>query len=767
MLALANCGSGSSHLEVSTEGLDDEVIRSLLTTLSGNHRNSVVTGRNRNRGSGVTRAPHEDTRNIRLSGQGGGGVLTEDIHTSDRDLTRSSGNRDGHRLRSQSRFAVLIVDSLSSEGVVASLVEVDSQSSLVLTSNLDTILVPNVAVSVARSIEGDLVTLADGRLRSGHNNLSRTRGDNDGHFALSGARTVRRGNRSSHSVSSGLSGLDVNRGGRVASGPQVSNIALPAFLINIQSGVLTLANCGSRSAHLKVSTEGGNIEVLRSQLTTFSGVHRDIVRTGRNVDGGSGVTRAPHEDTRNIRLSGQGGGGVFTEDIHTSDRNLTRSRGNRDGHRLRSLSGNTTLNADSLSGEGVLTSLVEVHSNSILVLTSDLDTILVPNVSGNLRIDRSGEGDLHTLANRVGRSNNVESSGQFVNDDRHFTLSGTRTVGGVNRSGHMISGSRFRLDINRGSNAAVSLSIPLIRDIALPAFLINIQSGVFTLADAGSGSANEQVSTEGGNCERCGGHLATLNSLHRHSVNTSRDNDALSVLASGPSPFALNIRVSSQNSGVILTKDIVTADFNSARSRVDNNLTSHSRNFRDTTGSRERNHNRVVISGNVVGGGEDVLAEGSASSTFDQATISVPSEDGLTNRTVSIVGSSNRNLCAVANSVRSNTIHSDIGDDRNLVHGDGHLVVSDTSGVGLEYHNTQSGGLIQVGSIGRQGSTGDVVTIINVRGIIDVGVVNIVTNLRDDLLSSDFVPLIDQVLSVVVVQVSRQSDLTVGANHRL
>ena len=414
-----------------------------------------------------------------------------------------------------------------------------------------------------------------------------------------------------------------------------------------------------------------------------------------------------------------------------------------------------------------MTSLVEVHSNSILVLTSDLDTILVPNVSGNLRIDRSGEGDLHTLANRVGRSNNVKSSGQFVNDDRHFTLSGTRTVGGVNRSGHMISGSRFRLDINRGSNAAVSLSIPLIRDIALPAFLINIQSGVFTLADAGSGSANEQVSTEGGNCERCGGHLATLNSLHRHSVNTSRDNDALSVLASGPSPFALNIRVSSQNSGVILTKDIVTADFNSARSRVDNNLTSHSRNLRDTTGSRERNHNRVVISGNVVGGGEDVLAEGSASSTFDQVTISVPSEDGLTNRTVSIVGSSNRNLCAVANSVRSNTIHSDIGDDRNLIHGDGHLVVSNTSRVGLEYHNTQSGGLIQVGSIGRQGSAGDVVAIINIRGVIDVGVVNIVTNLSDDLLSLDFVPLIDQVISVVVVQVSRQSDLTVGADHRL
>ena len=532
VLALADCGSGSAHLQVSTEGLDHEVIRGLLTTLSSNHRNSVVTGRDVDGGSGVTRAPHEDTRNIRLSGQSGGGVLTEDIHTADRNLSRSSRNRNRDRLGSLSRFAVLIVDSISCEGVVASLIEVDSQSSLVLTSDLNTILVPNVSISITRSVEGDLVTLTDGVLSRGHNNLSRTRGDNDGHFAVGNTSTVGGLNRSSHSISGGLSGLDINRSSGATGGPLVGNITLPSILINIQRGVLALANCGSGSAHEQVSTKSGDIEVLRSQLTTLSGEHGNIVGTGGNRHRSSGITSAPHEDTLNIAVSIQGGHILLADDVHTSDRDLRRSRSNSNRNRSRSLSGNTTLNADSLSSEGVVASLVEVNRNRILVLTRNFDTVLVPDVTSDLRINRSGEGDLVAFANQVSGSSNREFSRQLVNDDRNLTLSGTRTVGGLNRSDDMVSGRAVGLDVNRGSGAVASLSIPEVGDIALPAFLINIQRGVLTAADAGSGSANKQVSTEGGNREGFGGHLTTLNSLHRHSVNTSRDNDALRVFTS-------------------------------------------------------------------------------------------------------------------------------------------------------------------------------------------------------------------------------------------
>ena len=444
-------------------------------------------------------------------------------------------------------------------------------------------------------MEAHLVTLTDrGRSRGVHNKRCGQRVDDDRHLTLSGARTVGGVHRSGHMVSGGLVGLDVNRGSRAVASlsiPEVSHIAFPTLLINIQRGMLALADAGGGSAHKQVGTEGLNVEVVGSQLTTLSGEDRNVVGTGRNRNRGGGVTGAPHEDTRNIRLSSQHSAVVLTKDIDTSNRNLGRSRIDSNRNRSRSLGGDTTLNADSLSSEGVLASLIEVDGNHILVLTRNLDTILVPDVTGNLRINRSREGNLLTLANHVRRSSDLERSGQLVDDDRHLTLSGTRTVGRRNRSGHMISSRAVGLDINRGSRAVASLSIPEVSHIALPTILINIERGVLAAADAGSGSAHKQIGTEGLNREGLRGHLTTLNSSHRHSVNTSRNDDRLLMRTSAPSPLTLNIRVSSQSSAVVLTEDINTADRNSARSRVDTNLSSHGRHLRGTTGMRQRDNN--------------------------------------------------------------------------------------------------------------------------------------------------------------------------------
>ena len=496
MFALTDAGSRSAHQDISTEGFNREVLRSQVTTLSGGDSNIVNTSSNRHGSTLVTVVPSEGTRNVRMSGQSSAVGHAKHIVASDRNSRRSGFNSHHDRLGSESGNTTLVADSLGGNAVSTILIVVDGQVSLILTNNLNTVLVPNVSGGrgVASSMERHLVALTNGSRSSGsHRKLCRQRVDNDRHFTLDGASTVRGRNSSSHMIGGRLIRLNVNRRSNAVTSlfvPEISDIALPSFLINIQRGMFTLTDAGSRSADNEVSTEGLNIEVLRSQLTAFRSNDGNIVRTSRNIDGGSGVTGGPHKDTLNIRVSSQSGNGILTKDIHTSDRNLSRSRINRHSDRLRSLSGDTTLIADSLSSEGVGASFVEVDRNDILVLTRNFNTVLVPNVAGNLRINRSSEGNLVAFADQSGGRSNGERSRQLVNDDRNLAFSRTRTVGRRNRCSHMISGRAVGLDVNSGSRAVVSLSIPLISDITLPTILIDIQSGVLTAADAGSGSAH-------------------------------------------------------------------------------------------------------------------------------------------------------------------------------------------------------------------------------------------------------------------------------------
>ena len=328
----------------------------------------------------------------------------------------------------------------------------------------------------------------------------------------------------------------------------------------------------------------------------------------------------------------------------------------------------------------------------------------------------------------------------------------------------MISGRAVGLDINRGSRAVVSLSVPSVSHITLPTILIDIQSGVFAAADARSRSAHKEIRTKSLNRERLRSHLTTLNRLQRNSIDTSRNRDALFVRTSAPSPLTLNIGVSSQDSAVVLAKRVDTADGNSGRSRIDSDNASHSRHFRSTTGSRQRNHNRVVVVGHVIVGSIDILAEGSLVGTLNQNTISVPSIDSLTRSAIGIDGSGNRNLGTVTNRVNSDTVHRNIGHNRDRIHNDFNLVVSPALRVGLTNHHTKRGGLGQVGRVGGSSCTRNVVTISLGMSLILVIVSRIVRSGRRHIVISDLVPLIDNVLSIIIIQVSGQSDLTIGAD---
>ena len=327
----------------------------------------------------------------------------------------------------------------------------------------------------------------------------------------------------------------------------------------------------------------------------------------------------------------------------------------------------------------------------------------------------------------------------------------------------MISRSRIRLYINRGRSAVASLSIPLIRYVASPAILISIQSGMVAAADGSSACSNEEVGTKSFNGERLGSHLTTLSSGHRHSVNTGRNRDGAVVRTSRPCPSTSYIRVSGQSGGIILANHIVTTDSNSGRSRIDNYRTSHCGERRNATGSRQSNDSSILVGGDVVGGGVNILTERSLSSTLNQLTISEPCIDS-TLSIGRIDGSSNSNLSSVAYGDSVLAIHSNVGNNRDRINSDRNLISVIAQGMGLNHAHTNSGGLGIVSSISRRGSTRDIIMIsssIYVPNIITVGSV---TDSHGILLLSNLVPLISKVISIVVIQVSSKSNLTISTN---
>ena len=164
--------------------------------------------------------------------------------------------------------------------------------------------------------------------------------------------------------------------------------------------------------------------------------------------------------------------------------------------------------------------------------------------------------------------------------------------------------------------------------------------------------------------------------------------------------------------------------------------------------------------------GVNILTEDGLVSTLNLNTISVPSEDRFTESTVGVVLGNESHLSTVTDSVNRNTVHQNIGHNRNRVHNDGNLVIIPASGVGLDDHDTIGVGTdgINRGRVGGLISTRDEVTVSNSIGVNHVSVINIVVNLAHNILESDLIPLIDNVLSIVVNEVGSQRDLTARAD---
>ena len=756
---------GNEHL--STEGLNCERLGSHFATLSSRHRHSVNTGRNRDAVGVRTVGPCPGASHVRVSGQNGGIVLANHIVASDGNSGRSRINRNGHRIGSDSGNTTLLVDSLSSDGVSTSLVEVDDQLSLVLTRNLNTVLVPDVTGSIARSVEDHLLSLANrGGVRS-HNNLLRQLVHDDGNFTGSGTRTVGGVNSSSHMISGGGVRLYIHSVSSAVTSisiPLEGHIASPTILSSIERSVLAAADGSLACSNEHLSTEGLNCERLGSHFATLRSRHRHSVNTSRNCDAVGVRTGGPCPGASHVRVSSQNGGVILTNHIVTSDRNSGRSRINRDNNRLRSNSRDTAFLVDSLGSDGVSTSLVEVDDQLSLVLTRNLNTVLVPDVTGS--IARSVEDHLLRLTNRSGVRSYNNLLRQLVHDNSDDTFFVTRTVGRSNSSGNMISRSGIRLYINRGRGAVASLSIPQVGDIASPAILISIQGGVLAAADGGSACGHEQVGTESLNCKRLGSHLTTLSGGHRNRVNTGRNRDSAVVRTSGPCPNTLNVRVSGQCCRVILANHIVTTDSNSGRSRINDDGAGHGGECRNTTGSRQRYNCGILVGGDVVGGGVHILAEGSLSSTLNQFTISEPSED----RTFCIGridGGSNGNLSAVTYGDGVLVVNRDVSHNRNRINRDGNLIEVEAQGRSLENSNTHRGGLCIVSSVSSRSSTRDVIMISGSIDIPDIITIGSITNSHGVLLLSNLIPLIGNVVSIVVIQVSSEGNLAVRTDLSL
>ena len=161
---------------------------------------------------------------------------------------------------------------------------------------------------------------------------------------------------------------------------------------------------------------------------------------------------------------------------------------------------------------------------------------------------------------------------------------------------------------------------------------------------------------------------------------------------------------------------------------------------------------------------EDILAIRALRSTRNEIIVSEPSVNSA--RSISRIDfSSNCDLSTVANRLRGLTIiDRNSRNLRNRVNCNHNLVIVGTSGVGLEDNNTNRRRRSKIGRVNRRSSTRDLITIVSSNSIIDIRTVGITTNSIDFLTISDLIPLISHVLSIRIIQVGRQSDLTIRTN---
>ena len=488
---------------------------------------------------------------IDISRERGGTTVAEDIVVTIGKLNnnrRDRINRHNDRLRDSgvtTRVRVL------NNNVVR--VDTDSRSNsnrVVVTRHHDTIVKPSDGrITIVDRIrvshgQGHLSAFANDRVVrvDRHHRSTRTSVDVDGNLVNSG--TTGSGLRSSHAegIVAGKSRSEGEGRTMVAIAPGVVHVTIvPTSSLSGDNRSTILTDGGLGSSQLQIrSFIDNDIDGVRGGGTTI-GRHINLIRTGSGNSQEVTVSTSDNRivlipligSTSSVRsnISIESGSTTVANLKVARDHNSIRSSADNNSDRIRSLSRDTTLIVDSLSSESVGAFGREVHRNHIHMLTNDLDTVLIPEISISRIVRSSREGDLFAFANGISRSVDRKLDRKRSHNDGDLTSSNTTSeiVRGSHSSSHMVSGGGGRSNINSSGSAVFSISIPLISHVASPTILVHIQSGVLTSANVRLACRNKQVSTESLNRERSRSHLTAFRSCDGHSVDTSRNSDGRSM----------------------------------------------------------------------------------------------------------------------------------------------------------------------------------------------------------------------------------------------
>ena len=225
----------------------------------------------------------------------------------------------------------------------------------------------------------------------------------------------------------------------------------------------------------------------------------------------------------------------------------------------------TTLNS-CLSSERVVASLVHVHRNGGLILTSDFNTIHVPNELSS-RTGRSSvslQRNLFANANSFDRRNNCSNVNNINNIDVQRVFH--RAVAGSSRHHILLKTSSIRGGVHRrtGSNSIEAIARPGVFHILIvKAVEVGVQHNHAALANFHLVSGQLEVSTKLIDCDIGGSNTTEETALSRQRINTrqsSLQSGIVARLRTRPCKTVLISFNSSRNKHTLQNSGIAIAD---------------------------------------------------------------------------------------------------------------------------------------------------------------------------------------------------------------
>ena len=659
--ASANGGLVSCDLDIRTEFVDGERIRNSLTTVSRVSSDSVNTGRSIDAIGEDTCGPLIAGGTLSMSDQQSGVTVANDIITRDSQQGRSclDGNGSIGRNTGDTTFGA---DGASIDVVRANSSQVEVERIQVLTRNLNTVEIPNIGNSLRSTGNGShelgLVAFAeDVILRTNNRRNSRSMVYQDGNACLVGATII----DSCHRVSRGGVRLDIDCRMICRSGaPDVNHIAVNQTLeIGVQSDMFTFADAGSSSGDLQVGTNRTNREAVGSGVTTSDTLSDHIVDARTSLEGRirGERTTIPRIHVSTVSRNNQSSGFAVANNAFAGNGNIGRSREHNCVSVHRGNSGFTTSGRKhDLCSIDIDRDLVVVGVNILtecaLVSTRDLNAVSVPSIDsvGVSRSNRSGEGNLCTVAERVG-SNTVDGDSRDnrirINSDIH-RIADSMTEGVELLSGEGVSMSAFRRN-NRvgqggGSGNQVAVVIPLVLHVrSVPVVQVSGQGDFTTDAnrvfsnsnvhnrnsvniDVSLSSSLATVFVHHGNAEVIRIISVRFRHDHRVSVCASSTGDDGVVLEPSEAVVRGRLRIDMSNHldvvGSIVANNRIGFD-SKRRVRVDRNRVGEGHN-RLTTGSRLLDGNFIDVNRRIIADSVDSLSEDRTNSVRNNFAVSVP-----------------------------------------------------------------------------------------------------------------------------------------------